>query len=110
MVNGTARTFGVDKIIFTTDDYKIMNATFAYTIYQEDVGPNIKQSPLSDVSTNGTFCREPSGVIFVEFQGSLNPGSMVKGTAGTFGVDGVYFTDKDLTTMNTTFAKCEQGK
>ncbi|XP_054934034.2 uncharacterized protein [Dermacentor andersoni] len=80
-----------------------------YSIYSVDIGQK-NRYPLSDVSTNGTFCKGPSAVIFVEFQGQYNPRSMVKGTAGTFGVEKVYFNDEDLKTMNATFANCKQGK
>ncbi|XP_054918537.1 uncharacterized protein [Dermacentor andersoni] len=82
-----------------------------YSIYSEDKGKEDNYSKLlSDVCTNGTFCRGPSAVIFVEFQGQYNPRSMVRGTAGTFGVHKVYFTLQDLKTMNATFANCKQGK
>ncbi|XP_054917051.1 uncharacterized protein [Dermacentor andersoni] len=82
-----------------------------HLIYSEHDGQNFHPYGLSDVSTNGTFCKRPSGVIFMEFPGSLNERSMVSGTAGTFGVKHkIHFDSEDLRTMNTTFSKCKRQK
>ncbi|XP_049512649.1 uncharacterized protein LOC119463724 [Dermacentor silvarum] len=82
-----------------------------YRLYAESDGQDYHPFSLSDVSTNATFCTKPSAVIFVEFPGSLNPRSMVRGTAGTFGAKHrVDFTTQDMQAMNKTFANCKHER
>ncbi|XP_049512648.1 uncharacterized protein LOC125940456 [Dermacentor silvarum] len=79
-----------------------------YKIFAELDGQDYHPVSLSDVSTNGTFCKGPSAVIFLEFPGSSNPRSMVRGTAGTFGAKHrVDFHLEDIQAMNKTFANCQ---
>uniref|UniRef100_L7LUZ4 Putative rhipicephalus family xiii n=1 Tax=Rhipicephalus pulchellus TaxID=72859 RepID=L7LUZ4_RHIPC len=68
---------------------------------------NINTSILTDMATNSTFCKRPSAMLFLEFPGTENPYSLVKGLGTTMGAHNrVWFTKEDKTAMNKTFKRC----
>uniref|UniRef100_A0A131YU21 28 kDa Metastriate family member n=1 Tax=Rhipicephalus appendiculatus TaxID=34631 RepID=A0A131YU21_RHIAP len=80
-----------------------------YSITGSLEGRDRSQPLLSDIATNGTFCKQPSAAILMYYPGSNNTNAFVSATSLIFGAKGrIIYSPEDMKAMNETFQNCEK--